>query len=128
MTRILDSDDDISLDNLCYLVVQLSRFNRRNKPLIRAVVSKLLKYRSEKIYSMPPHLINMISSLSRLNFPEVNLLEKCSDILIQLDFLENIAESSRRDFTVAISKFNFSYPKLLDYYLLKLSEKPDLFV
>lgn len=77
---------------------------------------------------MPPHLINMISSLSRLNFPEINLLEKCSDILINLDFFENISDSSRRDFTVAISNFNFSYSKLIDYYLQKLVDKPELFL
>ena len=126
-TRFLDSNDDFSLDQLCYLLVLLSRHNRRNKPLIRAVVSKLLRFRSEDVYSMPPHLIHMISSLNRLNFPEVNLLEKCSDILINVDFLEHINDSPRRDFLVAISHFNFNYPKLIDYYLQKLQEKPDLF-
>ena len=33
----------------------------------------------------------------------------------------------RRDFLVAISQFNFCYPKLLDYYLRKLAEQPDIF-
>ena len=126
-TRFLDANENISLEQLCYLLVLLSRYNRRNKPLIRAVVAKLLRFRPDDVYSMPPHLIHMISSLNRLNFPEVNLLEKCSDILINLNFMECINDSARRDFLVAISQFNFSYPKLIDYYLQKLQEKPDLF-
>ncbi len=126
-TRFLDATETISLDQLCYLLVLLSRYSRRNKPLIRAVVAKLLRYRAEDVYSMPPHLIHMISSLNRLNFPEVNLLEKCSDILINLNFLEVTTDSPRRDFLVAISQFNFCYPKLIDYYLGKLQEKPELF-
>lgn len=126
-TRFLDANEDISLDQLCYLCVLLSRYNRRNKPLIRAVVAKLLRFRSDEVYSMPPHLIYMISSLNRLNFPEINLLEKCSDILVKLDFLESVNDSPRRDFLVAISQFNFHYPKLMDYYLQKLQEKPELF-
>lgn len=105
----------------------MSRFNRRNKNLIRAVVAKLLKYRTEEIYSMPPHLVYMISSLNRLNFPEINLLEKCSDLLVNLNFFETNTESSRRDFIVAISQFNFSYPKLNDYLLQVLQNQPDLF-
>ncbi|XP_027199187.2 uncharacterized protein LOC113793366 [Dermatophagoides pteronyssinus] len=127
LMRYLDSDEEIPLDNLCYLLVLLSRHNRRNKNLIRSVVAKLLKYRPEEIYTMPPHLIHMISSLKRLNFPEINLLEKCSDILVNFKFLENLNESSKRDFTVAISNFNFSYPKLNDYYLQTLIDKPDIF-
>lgn len=127
LMRYLDSDEEIPLDNLCYLLVLLSRHNRRNKNLIRSVVAKLLKYRSEEIYTMPPHLIHMISSLKRLNFPEINLLEKCSDILVNFKFLENLSESSKRDFTVAISNFNFSYPKLNDYYLQTLKDNPDIF-
>lgn len=127
-TRFLDKTENINLDQLCYLLVLLSRYSRRNKPLIRAVVGKLLRYRAEDVYSMPPHLIHMISSLGRLNFPEVNLLEKCSDILINLNFLEATTEEApKRDFLVAISQFNFSYPKLIDYYLGKLHEKPELF-
>ncbi|KAI2807540.1 Cell cycle progression [Blomia tropicalis] len=126
-TQFLDSTEDISLDHLCYLIVLLSRHNRRSKLLIRAAVSKLIKFRSEDIYSMPPHLVHMISSLNRLNFPEINLLEKCSDILMNLDFLEKINDSARRDFIVAISQFNFFYTKLVDYYLNKLIEKPEIF-
>ncbi|OTF74179.1 cell cycle progression protein, partial [Euroglyphus maynei] len=127
LMRYLDSDEEIPLDNLCYLLVLLSRHNRRNKNLIRSVVAKLLKYHPEEIYTMPPHLIHMISSLKRLNFPEINLLEKCSDILVNFKFLENLSESSKRDFTVAVSNFNFSYPKLNDYYLQTLIDKPDIF-
>lgn len=69
----------------------------------------------------------MISSLKRLNFPEINLLEKCSDILIKFNFLENFNESTKRDFIVAISNFNFSYSKLNDYYLKVLMDKPELY-
>lgn len=127
LTKILDQQEDIPLDVLCYLLVLLSRYNRRNKPLIRTTVNKLLKYRSEEIYSIPPHLIHMICSLNRLNYPEVNLLEKCADILINAKFLDITNDSSKRDFLVAISQLNFSYPKLFDYYLQNVIENPELF-
>lgn len=127
LIRYLDSDEVISLDNLCFLLVLLSRYNRRNINLIRSAVSKVLSFRSEDIYMIPPHLINMISSLKRLNFPEINLLEKCSDILVDFRFIETLNKSSFRDFIVAITNFNFSYTKLNDYLLKSLAEKSELF-
>ena len=121
---IIGRNDDMTfkVESLSYILVLLSQMNRRTKPLIKAVVNKFTYSSIDLKDCKEMHLIKMISSLNRLNYIDINFLRKSSDFLCNKKFLNTVAPSDRRDLLVAISQLNWSYPRLLDQYIEKITD------
>lgn len=130
LTLITQTESKKLLDfnSLCYLLVILARAKRRPTPLIRAAVNGLLDIPIEEIGNIKPaNIINTISALKSLNFPDENLLKKFVDILCNMDFLSKVNSSSKRELLVSISLLNWCYPKLFDSFLEKFISDSSLF-
>ncbi|CAG2118518.1 unnamed protein product [Medioppia subpectinata] len=110
------------LESLSYILVLLSQMNRRTKPLIDAVVNRFTYESIDPIHYREKYLIRMLSSLNQLNYVDINFLKKTSDLLCNRKFLDVCAPSDRRDLLVAISHSNWSYPRLLNEYIEKITD------
>lgn len=115
-------ENSFNVNSLSYILVLLSQMNRRTKPLIKAVVNKFTYSSVDLKDCKESHLIKMISSLNRLNYCDINFLRKSSDFLITKKFLNTVPPSDRRDLLVAVSQLNWSYPRLLDQYIEKITD------
>lgn len=120
-------ENQFKVEQLTYLLVLLAQSNRRPKPLIRAVVNKLIEMRIQQMQCPPQHLIHMIAALNVLNFPDENLLQKSCDLLCNMNFHEKVSPSLKKDLLIAVSQLNWCYPRLLDSFIEKITDNPNSF-
>ena len=116
------NDSHFDIDSLSYILVLLSQMNRRTRPLITAIVNRFTYCSLPANKTNEKNIIKMISALNRLNYPDVNFLRKASDLLCNKKFLSKVAPSDRRDLLVAASQLNWSYPRLLDQFVEKITD------
>ncbi|CAG2180476.1 unnamed protein product, partial [Oppiella nova] len=108
--------------SLSYILVLLSQMNRRTKPLIDAVVNRFTYQSIDPKHYKEKYLIRMMSALNQLNYVDIAFLKKASDLLCNKKFLNCVTPSDRRDLLVAISHSNWSYPRLLNEYIEKITD------